>query len=129
MPPLVPASMSSSPWAWSGGAPPDRIVEVGIAAVDDDVALGQSRQHLLDGLIHRRTGGDHEPDHARGLQAAHEVGEIFRALRAFARELGDGLGASIPRHDLVPVPEQAADHVATHPPEAHHRQSHDSRLP
>jgi hypothetical protein len=32
-------------------------------------------------------------------------------------------------YDLVPAPEQPADHVATHPAETYHRQLHRFRLP
>jgi hypothetical protein len=110
--------------ASQGGAAPDGVVEIGVSAVDDDVAPLQSGQEQLDGLIDRLAGRHHEPDDTRRREAASQVGEVLRALRAIGGDLGDRRNGPVPRHDFVSSPEQAPRHVAAHPAETHHREFH-----
>ena len=54
-----------------GGAA-DGIREMGIAAVDDDIALFQVRDDLLDKIVHRLAGLHHQHHLARLFQIGHE---------------------------------------------------------
>ena len=60
----------------------DRVVEVGIAAVDDDVAGGQHGSQRGDRLVDRIAGRHHDPDDARRRERLHDRCEIRRAGRA-----------------------------------------------
>ena len=63
---------------------PVRIREQGIAAIDDDVALGEKRQHVIDHLIDSVAGFDHQHHAPWALQQPHELLDRVRAgdLRA-----------------------------------------------
>ena len=52
--------------------PPDRVREVRVAAIDDDVALLQVRDHLVDERVNGATGLDHQHHLAGALQVLDE---------------------------------------------------------
>ena len=82
MPPLVPASMNSILRLRQLGAAANRVVEVGVAAVDDDVAGREQRLERGDRLVDRIAGGHHDPDDARLGSAGDDRREISRRGRA-----------------------------------------------
>ena len=60
-----------------------RVGKVRIAAVDDHVAPIQQRHERVDHLVHRPTGADHQPDHARPFQRLHELLQRIAAADVF----------------------------------------------
>ena len=100
----------------------DVVFEIGVAAVDEDVAglhVLRQRLHGLLGGIARR---NHQPGDARLAQFADEVIERRRSDRAFAGDLLHVVGAQIGDHDFVPAAHQAARHVGAHPAQTDHSQ-------
>ena len=98
----------------------DVVFEIGIAAVDEDVA----GFHLLgDGLgcgFCRGAGGNHEPGDARGAELGAEVVERRRRDGAFGGHALDGVGAEIGDDDFVASAHEAARHVGAHSAETDH---------
>ena len=97
--------------------PPNIVVESGIAAIDHRVALVEQRRDGLNGLLRRRAGWDHDPDRARGLELADEIGQRQGADASNALGLLDQIRRSIIDHHPVPVTLQPSDHVHPHFPE------------
>ena len=120
MPPLVPASTQLDASRSSVRAPADGVVEVGVAAVDDDVARGQPRQQLLDGLVHRRAGRHHEPDNAREAQLFDEIAEGIDAHGALVDHSLDRFGAAIVADDPMTAAHQPFGHVGAHAAQPDH---------
>ena len=75
-----------------------------VAAVDDDVALVEQRDELLDHGIHRTAGLDHDHDLARGGEGLDELLERLRADELFAGMGGDEFvgdrGGAVVNRDL-----------------------------
>src|SRR5690606_24580173 len=71
---------------------PDRIREIRVAAVDDDVAGLEEREELLDELIDGRARLHHEHDLAGTFEAGNELFDALRPLN-----LSSGVG----REELV----------------------------
>ena len=69
MPPLVPASMNSILSAASSLAATNGVVEVRVAAVDDDVAGRQHRAERGDRVVDRLAGRHHDPDRRAARRA------------------------------------------------------------
>src|SRR5688572_23678241 len=63
-------------------ASPDRLVEVRVATVDDDVALREARSELGERVVDRLAGGDHDPDDAWRPELGAQIREIVRRRRA-----------------------------------------------
>ena len=55
------------------------VFEVGVAGIDDEIALVQVRQQILDDRIHRSAGGHQHHDRARLAEQADELLDIRRA--------------------------------------------------
>jgi hypothetical protein len=53
----------------------DRVVEVGVAAIDEDVAWGKQRLDLLNELIDRGSSLDHQHQLTGRLELREQVGE------------------------------------------------------
>jgi hypothetical protein len=66
-----------------------RVLEPRVAAVDDDVAVVEQRQQLVEHLVDRRAGLDHHHDPARPFERADELFERRRAGELLSRVVGD----------------------------------------
>src|SRR5262249_36340270 len=86
---------------------PARVLEPGVAAVDDDVALLEEGRQLLQRHVDGRAGLDHHEDAARPRQLGDELLQRLRAAQLLARVLGQelvgGLGLEVPRRDVEAV--------------------------
>ena len=106
--------------------PPYGVGEVGVAAVDQDVARVQSRQQVTDRLVDGLAGLDHQKDGARPGDLAHEllrrVGGLDRALSTVLRDhlVGAGPSPVVDRDPEAPGP-QVARQVLAHGGQPHHR--------
>src|SRR5207245_8978055 len=106
-----------------GGAP-HVVVEVGVTAVNDNIAGGQQGGRLVDGLFGRGAGGHHDPDGAGRFQHGDHVlerdssdaADLFRLFHEIRRPVvGD--------HAVLALLE-AGDHVHAHLPEADESEFH-----
>ena len=111
------------------GVAADVVVEVGVAAVDDRVAGLEVLEQLLDLRLGRVARRDHDPDRARLLELGHQLGDREGADRALALDLLRLLGGPVVGDDLVPVAQQAANHVRAHPTESDEADAHWAVLP
>ena len=94
----------------------DRVVgEPAVAAVDDEVTLGQQATEGLDRLAGRLAGGDHDPHDARSGQSADQALE--------AVDVAD-LGVAVEADDLVTGAAQTLAHVAAHLAQADQSELH-----
>ena len=107
--------------------PADVVAVVGVAAVDDDVALVEERGDLVDDLP-GDAGRDHHPDGPRLLELADELLQRRAAGRALILELLDRLGVDVEDHALVSVAHQPPHDVGAHPTQPDHSQLHDKLL-
>ena len=103
---------------------PDGVREVGVAAVDDEVASLEMGQHRLDEIVHCLPGLDHEHDLAGPLQHADHLfdrmcsHDTLVAVGRIVQEIVDlGYGAVVSHH-CVAVVGHVEDQVL-----AHHRQT------
>ncbi len=67
------------PCGLEGGRPATGVFVQGVSAVDDDVALFENRQELVDQGVDRRAGLDHQHNLARLFQESHEFLERSRS--------------------------------------------------
>ena len=56
-----------------------RVFEVGVASINDEIALVQVRQQILDDRIHRSAGGHQHHDRARFAKQCNEIRDVRRA--------------------------------------------------
>ena len=98
-----------------------------VAAVDKDIAALEVGHEVGDGLVH---GGrrHHQPDRARLLQLAHEVGEGLGTDRFVPRQIRDRLRRHVEDHALVATLDEAPHHVGAHSAQSDHRELHDILL-
>ncbi len=101
------------------------VLEVGVAAVEYGIALGQDGEERLDRRVHD-AGRNHQPDEAwRGQgggkrlerRGGHDLSPIGRQLRR-------RLGAAVIDDAPMPRRRQASHHVGAHPPESDHPYVH-----
>jgi hypothetical protein len=92
----------------------DVVGEPGVAAVDDDVALGEQPGQLVDDLP-GHLGRHHHPDHPGRGELVRQFGEAGRV---------GGLRVAGEADDLVPGGAQPLAHVAAHPAEADETELH-----
>ena len=104
--------------------PPDRVLEVGVAAVDDDVVAVEVRAQFLQCRVHRVARGDHQPDPFVRTQPLREVGDRVGRLRAGVRGRRHRLLVDVERHDVVPRVEYAVDDDPPHPAESDDSELH-----
>eukprot|EP00754_Rhynchopus_humris_P042950 Rhum_TRINITY_DN286_c0_g1::Rhum_TRINITY_DN286_c0_g1_i1::g.658::m.658 len=99
----------------------DRVGEVGVASVDDDVAHLEVRDELVDEVVDGLAGLHHEHDLAGALQAAahvlrrrgaHDVCDTLRG--AVVHELVDLVLRAVPGNHLVAVVGHVQDQVLAH---------------
>src|SRR5206468_2620022 len=94
----------------------DRVPEVRVAAVDDDVARLDDLEQLLERLLGDLAGWDHHPEDARRLELREELVE----------RLGRRLDVRVVGHDLVPAVAESLRHPAAHAAQADHAELHRS---
>ena len=99
------------------------VAVVGVAAVNDDVALVEQPGQLVDGLP-CDASGDHHPDRTRPLELVDKFLQREAAGRSLTLKLLDGIGIHIKDDTFVPVTHQTANDVGTHPAQTDHSQLH-----
>ncbi len=88
---------------------------LGVAAVDDRVALVEQLRELVDGLLCRIAGWHHDPHDPRRLELFDEIGQRTGAARTVLLRLGDGLLVEVERdHLVIGVAPDAVNHVPAH---------------
>ena len=95
------------------------VLEVGVAAVDDDVALLEERDELVDDRVGGIARLDHDDDPARLLQRGDEVLGRARTARTCPRRRSRGPGRrpalrAVVQRDGMPVTGEVAGEVAAH---------------
>ena len=98
----------------------DVVGELGVAAVDDDVALGEEAGQLGDRLVRGSTGRNHDPHDAGGRQLGHHRLEALDVTEA---------GGPVVSHDGVTCAANPLAHVATHLAQADESEVHVVNLP
>ena len=101
---------------------PDRVAVVGVAAVDDDVAVLEQRHQVVDHGVGGGAGLDHDQDDAGLLDGCHELLEALGAhevtlVADLLEHRGHSRGRAVVDGDGVTVAGDVAGQVA-----AHHRQ-------
>jgi hypothetical protein len=98
----------------------DVVAVIGVAAVDDRVALVELVRDVVDYLFGDGACGNHRPDRPRGLQLRGEVLERVAGHRPLTGQGPDRLRRAVPDDALVTAAHQPPDHVRSHPPQADH---------
>jgi hypothetical protein len=101
----------------------DVVDVIGIAAVDENVALFKIRQDLGDRLVHNGRR-HHEPDRARRRQFVHEVLEAGRAPGVFGHQSLNGFRRPVEHNTIKPAANQPPDHIRAHSSESNHSELH-----
>ena len=101
-----------------------RVGEERIAAVDDDVAFLEMRQELVDHLVDRLAGLDHDEDRAGLRDAGDELGQrLGREKTAFFAVLGDqrvgALVIAIEDRNAEPLVRGVSRQVCAHDGQSH----------
>ncbi len=108
-PPETPVPIKRKPFELEIAGTADRVLVVGVAAVDDDVARLQVWDQQFDEVINRRAGLDHQHHPTRTLQQARQLldrvgADDVRALRLIDEKLVYlGHGAVVDGHDEAVV--------------------------
>ena len=102
--------------------------EVGVAAVDNHVAVIQEPEQVVDELVDRRTGLDHEHDLARPGHSGHELFERVATDEVLSRRpAGEKIvhfaGGAVENSDRVAAALDVQRQVLTH-----HGKSHQSEI-
>jgi hypothetical protein len=92
-----------------------RVLEVGVAAVDDGVCRLEQGRELFHCLLGGVTSGNHQPDDPWLAQHLDHVRRGETALQSLAHDLARLVGRPIERDDPMPSLVQPASHVAPHP--------------
>ena len=105
-------------------APPNRILEVGVAAVDDDVVGTEAGFEFVERGVDRVARGYHQPD---PLVVAEPVGEVVKILRGRRPRVGcgrDRFRVEVEHHHVVTRVEHAVEDDLSHPAESDNSQFH-----
>jgi hypothetical protein len=100
--------------------PAYRIAEVGVAAVDDQISVGEKLGQFRDRLFRWVAGRDHQPDVAGRFERRNEFGER-RDLRH--------VRIAVVADDLMPRTAEARRHPGAHPAQPDHAYLHRSPHP
>src|SRR5207245_609072 len=84
------------------------------AAVDEQVARLADVHELVQVVIRRSAGRQHEPDVARWCELLNQVLERGSAHGAVADRLLDWTRTAVESDDLVAAERQAVNHIAAH---------------
>ena len=106
----------------------DGVVEVGVAAINDGVALGEEGDQFVDHCLGRIAAWHHDPDALWGGQA---VDQLLHGVGRLGTLLGDLVGllaGAVPNHHVVAVADQSLHHVGAHLAEADKSDLHDLPL-
>ena len=93
----------------------DVILEIGVAAINQDVARGKFASQLVNSLFRRAAGRDHHPRDLRFAEFAGKIVDRGRRDRAFTGDFLDIVGAKIGDYHFVPTAHQTTRHVRAHP--------------
>jgi hypothetical protein len=104
--------------------PPDIVVEVRVAPVDDRVNRLEDAHQLVEHRLGGVAGRDHDPHRARRRQPGDQLGDAEGALGALGHDPSRLLRGPVECHDLVAVTDEAADHVGAHPAKADEADAH-----
>src|SRR5690606_18767185 len=91
------------------------VLVVGVAALDDEVALLQQRAEFPDAAAGGFAGGDHQPDDPRSRQPLDEFGDGPHVAH---------VGVEVETDDVMALVAQPRGHVAAHLSEADHAELH-----
>src|SRR5258705_21310 len=89
-----------------------RVAEVRIPAVDEDVSAREMRNELLDGAFDR-SSRHHDPNDSPRGQLLNHVGEVVGGLGAIGDMWFDRVGVRVVHDQLVPALGQSLHHVVT----------------
>ena len=98
------------------------IFEIGVAAVDEDVAGLHALGEGIDGLLGRVAGWDHQPRDCGACPVCRQSHRAKRSDCAFAGDFLYVVGAQIGDHHFVAAAHQAACHVGAHLAQTDHSQ-------
>ena len=101
----------------------DVVGVVGIAAVDDDVVIGEQRREFCQRVIHD-AGGNHNPGGPRRCELAHKIFQGKTADGSLAFHLADEGRALVEHHALMSALVEPPHHIGAHPAEADHPELH-----
>ena len=96
------------------------VMEVGIARIDDRIALGNERTQALDMVVHDGTGGHHEDDRARSLHRGDELFQRFGGcqqigkLTCLSNELVRHAGGAVHDREREPLLDNVECQVGPH---------------
>ena len=104
---------------FAGSVAPRGVGEQRVAAVDDDVALLEMGQELVDHVVDRLAGLDHDEDGARLGDAGDKLWQrLGREEAAFAavlrHELVGPLGIAVEHRDAEPMPRRVSRQIGAH---------------
>ena len=94
----------------------DRVMEVGVPAVNDCVSLGEEWDQFVDHRLGCVTARHHHPDTSRGGECRNEVLHRVGGGCAILGDLVSLLARAIPDRHLVSTTKEALHHVAAHLP-------------
>ena len=122
MPPLVPRVDELDLRFGELAAAADGVVEVRVAAVDDDVAGATAWAQRGDRLVDRIAGRHHDPDDPRRRERlARPPRDRARRVAPSASYFATTVRRAIERDELVTMTHQPLHHVAAHSAKADHR--------
>ncbi len=100
------------------------VLEMGIAAVDDEVARFEMTKQIVEDRIHRSASGHQHHDRARPPQRADEGRDVARALdvrrRGFPAQGLDLRGILVVAHRRKAVPGHVQQQIASHDAQTDH---------
>ena len=102
----------------------DVVLEIRIAAVDDDVAGFEQTRQFDNRVMGDRAGRQHHPDSARLVEPAHEFGKVMARRRPLASKRADRVVAFVVDDAAMPGAHQPPHDIAAHPAEPDHPELH-----
>jgi hypothetical protein len=106
---------------------PDVVLVERVSSIDDDVALAEERDDLVEGGVDEGSG-DHDPDRARLLQFCHEVLERVSGDGTVLRQILRRFRVQVEDDTLMAAAQKAPHHVRAHSSQSDHSEFHHSLL-